>query len=199
MFAMLAECLWPCHVEAAMTINLMPWRGAEERRRTRRFRLQLYGALGLAGLLVLAEWSLLGQKTAISQQRRQHIEAAMGDLQRQLPELKRLQQLLAVREAQWEQWQRDRRVGYLMAELFNALVATMVPGVVYQALEVHGERLVLKGVSADSGALDHQIRRLEQSSILSGVELMDVVDSQNRQYFRLGMNFQQQGDDATGA
>ncbi|GEN25745.1 fimbrial protein [Halomonas cupida] len=179
-----------------MTINLMPWREADGRRRTRLFWMQLLSAAGLAVLLALVESLLLDERVSIQRQRQAHIEAVLDELTPQLPEVRRLQQLVAARQARLEQWKRDRRNRYLMAALFNELAATVAPGVVYRAVEVHGERLELRGVSADSGALDLQIRRIEQSPILSGAELVDVVESRGRQYFSLRLSFPDGGDDA---
>lgn len=179
-----------------MTINLMPWREADGRRRTRLFWIQLLSAAGLAVMLVLVESVLLDQQAVIQRQRQVHMEAALDELTPQLPEVRRLQQIVAARQARLAQWKRDRRNRYLMAALLNELAATIAPGVVYRAAEVHGGRLELRGVSTDSGALDLQTRRLEQSSILSRAELVDVVESRGRQYFSLRLSFSDGGDDA---
>lgn len=179
-----------------MTINLMPWREADGRRRTRLFWIQLLGAAGLAVLLVLVESLLLDQRVVIQRQRQAHMEAALDELTPHLLEVRRLQQLVDTREARLERWKGGRRNRYLMAALFNELAATVAPGVVYRAVEVHGGSLELKGVSADSGALDLQVRRLEQSSILSGTELVEVVESRGRQYFSLRSTLPNGGDDA---
>lgn len=177
-----------------VSINLMPWREAEIRRRTRRFWVQVALCAGLAFLLAGGVAAFLRYQVDIAQQRQKYIEAEIDALEPQLSHLRRLKRQLTVREAQLVEWRQELQARRLRVGLFNELAASIEPGVRYQVATMQGESVVLRGDSVDSAALDRQLQRLERSGIFENAELVGAAERDGRQHFTLSMNLTGSGD-----
>ncbi|ALM51399.1 PilN domain-containing protein [Halomonas huangheensis] len=177
-----------------VSINLMPWREAEDRRRARCFWVQVALCAGLAFLLAGGVAAFFRHEVGIAQQRQRHIEAAIEALEPQLNQLRRLRQQVTAREARLMEWRQELQTRRLRVELFNELAASIEPGVRYQVATVRGQSVELRGDSVDSAALDRQLQRLELSDIFERAELTGVVARGGRQHFTLSMSLTMSGD-----
>lgn len=159
-------------------INLLPWR--EERRV--RARNQFYGMLGaavVAGIaLVFLGKTYMDGEIDFQNQRNNHLQAEIRELDRKIAEIERLEQqranLMARREV-IEQLQRSRAQ---MVYLFDELVNTMPDGVYLRGIQQQGQRITLEGRAQSDSRVAAYMRNLEASDWMTGIDLSVVEVTQ---------------------
>lgn len=159
-------------------INLLPWR--EERRV--RARNQFYGMLGaavVAGIaLVFMGKTYMDGEIDFQNQRNNHLQTEIRELDRKIAEIERLEQQranLMARRAVIEELQRSRAQ---MVYLFDELVNTMPDGVYLRAIQQQGQRITLEGRAQSDSRVAAYMRNLEASEWMTGIDLSVVEVTQ---------------------
>ncbi|HSN69888.1 MAG TPA: PilN domain-containing protein [Steroidobacteraceae bacterium] len=158
------------------TINLLPWRDAERKRRRQEFMLGTVAALAGAGLVwLLVNWQF---ESAIEYQngRNQYLRNEIAELDKQITEilgLEQQKQRLIARMEIIEQLQRSRPE---VVHLFDQLVRTLPEGVYLTSVVQNNKRLQLKGVAQSSTRVSTYMRNLDASEWLENPAL-EVVQT----------------------
>ncbi|PRY65129.1 type IV pilus assembly protein PilN [Vreelandella songnenensis] len=146
----------------SMSINLLPWREARRRKRTRHFYIimLLVGALGaLVGGAIAHGYQ---QKLASQQARNAHIKSQIALFEHELAEAERHHQAIARLERQLVFFRRLLEARPQTLNLFNDLAASHVAGVTYQRLERRHGKLSATAVADSEHQVSEQLRRLAQ-------------------------------------
>lgn len=152
-------------------INLLPWRAERRKQRQKEFMTTLaFSALAAAllGFLIVNYYS---RQIGGQQERNQFLQQKIEDVQKQLTEIKSLEekkaQLLKRKEI-IEKLQSDRSQ---MVHLFDSLVRTIPDGVVLTSIKQEGEKLTLEGRSQSNARVSAYLRNLESSGWMTKPEL----------------------------
>ena len=160
----------------SITINLLPWREARREKRTRRF----YGVVVLmlvAGIaLGLGVAQLYQQKLAAQQQRNAYITQHIERLNNEIADVQRYQQTAERLGEQLTLFQPLQAERISTVQLFNAIAASAVDGVVYQRLTRTGEQVSVSAMAGSERQVSDQLRQLASVPEL-GVPLLSEVTS----------------------
>lgn len=155
-------------------INLLPWR--EERRKQR--QQQFYTALSISVLGTIAAvyfWNGSVQNSIEYQQiRNQHLQHETVELDRQISEIRDLQdtkkQLLA-RMNVIEHLQEQRSV---IVHLFDELVNTLPDGVYLSSIQQSGNTLTINGNAQSNARVSTYMKQLDASPWFADPELLVI-------------------------
>ncbi len=157
-------------------INLLPWRAAQRRERTRRFYLTIAAAAALTLALVGYLHHRISGQIQIQQTRNDYLVQQIAALDRQIGEIRNLEQrkkALLERMAVIQSLQASRP---LMVHLFEEVARATPDGVQLLKLEQHDDRLRLEGVADTNARVSTFMRNLEASPYLDAPEL-EVIDA----------------------
>ena len=158
------------------TLNLLPWREAQRRRRNRLFSLQLGGTFAAA-------WALIGafvvhfEDVATGQRARNALlEDRVAEFERRVEEVERLRQRGRALTGRIEFIQALEPQRGSLARVLEAMVNTLPVGVHYQAVALRGDVLALRGVTASSQGVPALMRNLQQSPWFAAPTLLSIQD-----------------------
>ncbi|MBZ5487191.1 fimbrial assembly protein [Halomonas aquamarina] len=140
----------------SVMINLLPWREARRRQRTRHFycSMLLVGALGAAvgGVMVHAYQHMLANQQA----RNAHLTSQIALFEQEIDEAERHHQAIARLERQLGLFRRLIEARPQTLHLFNDLAASQVVGVTYQRLERrHGKLSATVAAKSENQVAEH--------------------------------------------
>ena len=158
------------------TLNLLPWRAAQRRRRNRLFGLQLGGAFAAA-------WALIGafvvhfEGVATGQRARNALlEDRVAEFERRVEEVEHLWQRRRALMGRIESIQALEPQRGSLARVFEAMVNTLPVGVHYEAVALRGDVLALRGVTASGQGVPALMRNLQQSPWFAAPKLLSIQD-----------------------
>jgi type IV pilus assembly protein PilN len=161
------------------SINLLPWREAERKRRQREFGVALGGAV-VAGIAVIM-LTMLAFSQMISGQkaRNDRLTAEIVELEKSIEEidgLERQKERLLARMEIIEQLQKSRPE---IVHLFDEMVRQLPEGVYLTGMKQTGARVEIRGVAQSSTRVSALMRSVDSSQWLSDPEVERVETTQS--------------------
>ncbi len=161
------------------SINLLPWREAERKKRQRDFGVAMGGAV-VAGVLVVVLTMLLFNSMINAQERRnQRLTAEIKELEKSITEidgLERQKERLLARMEIIEQLQKSRPE---IVHLFDEMSRRLPEGVYLTGLKQQGTRVEIRGVAQSSTRVSALMRQIDTSDWLMDPEVDKVETTQS--------------------
>ncbi|WP_440996385.1 PilN domain-containing protein [Arhodomonas sp. SL1] len=168
----------------ATRINLLPWREAERKRRQQRF----YTLIGAAALVGVAIWFAghwyLGDRIDYQQQRNRLLENEIASLERQIVEIRKLEETKERLIARMEVIQELQRGRPRIVHLFEQFVTTLPDGLYLTSLQDQDNRITIEGVAESNARISRYMENLDDSDWLTDPDL-SVIEVENRNGQRL--------------
>jgi len=161
------------------TINLLPWREAERKRRRQEFVVATVAALVLAGVITLLVNGLFQSAINAQNARNQVLKNEIAELDKQIAEilgLEQQKQRLLSRMEVIEHLQRSRPEA---VHLVDQLVRTLPDGVYLTSVTQTDRRIQLKGVAQSSTRVSAYMRNIDASEWLTDPAL-EVVETKGQ-------------------
>ena len=161
------------------SINLLPWREAERKKRQRDFGVAMGGAVVAAIAVVLL--SMFAFKSMISAQEAKNarLTAEIKELEKSITEidgLERQKERLLARMEIIEQLQKSRPE---IVHLFDEMTRQLPEGVYLTGLKQTGNRVELRGVAESSTRVSALMRQIDASDWLMDPEVDKVETTQS--------------------
>lgn len=158
-------------------VNLLPWRDGHRRRRNRLFGLQLGGAFA-AALTLIGCLALHLDGVADGQRKRNDfLQGKVAEFDRRIDEVERLRSRRRELEVRIEAIQalevRRGAVVRMLEELANTLPA----GLHYQAMDLRGDVLALRGLATSNQDVSALMRNLQESPWFAEPRLLNIKDA----------------------
>ena len=158
-------------------INLLPWRNRQRLRRNWLFGLQL-GAAFAAALALTGAIALQLDGVADEQRRRNALlEGKLAEFDRRIAEVERLRLLrreLGIRIGAIQALEARRGA---VARVLEEIVNTLPASVHYQAMDLRGDVLALRGVAASNQGVSALMRNLQDSPWFAAPRLLSIKDA----------------------
>jgi type IV pilus assembly protein PilN len=184
-------------------INLLPWREAERKRRQR--ELATITAASVAATLVIGVGVHLQLNHLISlqQERNRFLEQEISMLDRQIGEIRKLEQTKANLLARMDVIQRLQQSRPEIVHLFDELVKAIPDGVYLTKESQHGKSIVVEGRAQSNARVSAFMRNIDASTWLGNAHLL-VIRQKGRtasglSEFRLRFNQKEPSSSAPGA
>ncbi len=161
------------------SINLLPWREVRRKDRQKTFNLRLLLAAIVGVVVLLGMWGLISGAVSNQQARNSYLQAQVAQMDKQIAEIKDLQQTrarLLARMQIIEQLQQSRPTE---VHLFDQLVRTLPPGVYLTQVTQNGDKLQLQGVAESSARVSTYLRNID-NSLWMGDPNLEVVQKDPR-------------------
>jgi type IV pilus assembly protein PilN len=176
-------------------INLLPWREQLRRRHKQRFFGLVVAAISIA---MLSQWfagHYLFNQAQLQQSRLAYLNQYISQLDQRINPLKGLEQnhkALLNRLQVVEQLQQLRNT---TTDFMNALPSFIPQGVYVDKINMSGQQIKISGISETTSRLASMLDRLENSPLLSNIEMHSIVHGQIRfgkkfQTFNVSFDFQ---------
>jgi len=161
------------------SINLLPWREAERKKRQRDFGISMGGAV-IAGVTVIV-LAMVAYSQMISAQnaRNDRLEVEIQELEKSIAEidgLERQKERLLARMEIIEQLQKSRPE---IVHLFDELARQLPEGVYLTGMKQTGNRVEIRGVAQSSTRVSALMRQIDSSEWLSDPDVQRVETTQS--------------------
>ena len=161
------------------SINLLPWREAERKKRQRDFGVAAGGSV-IAGIaVVMLTVFAYSQMIDNQQSRNQRLTSEIKELEKSITEidgLERQKERLLARMEIIEQLQKSRPE---IVHLFDELVKQLPEGVYLTGMQQTGRRVAIRGVAQSSTRVSALMRQIDASDWLSNPEVERVETTQS--------------------
>src|SRR5688572_8787895 len=152
------------------TINLLPWRAEQRKKRQRDFAVASLGAVGVAlAVTVLLHLMVAGWIDA-QNEKNEILNKEIAALDKQITEIVGLDNQKQRLVARMEIIQKLQRSRPEVVHLFDQLVKTLPDGVYLTSIKQNDKRLTLQGVAQSSTRVSVYMRNIEASSKLTEPE-----------------------------
>ncbi|MGI9249376.1 MAG: PilN domain-containing protein [Woeseiaceae bacterium] len=161
------------------SINLLPWREAERKKRQRDFGVAAGGAVVAAIAVVVATIFAYSQMISGQQARNQRLTNEIVELEKSITEidgLERQKERLLARMEIIEELQKSRPE---IVHLFDELVRQLPEGVYLTGMKQTGSRVEIRGVAQSSTRVSALMRQIDSSEWLSDPEVERVETKQS--------------------
>lgn len=155
-------------------INLLPWRAQRRERLKKEFLGILGGVAGAALVVVVLAHSYVNSQIDYQSDRNQYLSRAIVELDKQVKEIKTLQQRrteLKDRMAAIQGLQGTRPV---IVRIFDEIVRTLPEGVYFKSLKSAGKTITIQGTAESNNRVSSLMRKLDQSAWFAGPNLRGV-------------------------
>ena len=160
------------------SINLLPWREAERKKRQRDFGVAMGGAV-IAGIAVIMVTMLIySQMISGQQSRNQRLTDEIVELEKSIEEiddLERQKERMLARMEIIEQLQKSRPE---IVHLFDEIVRQLPEGVYLTGMKQTGSRVEIRGVAQSSTRVSALMRRIDSSDWMGDPEVERVETRQ---------------------
>lgn len=156
-------------------INLLPWREEARKAKQQQFIVILAVSCVLAFGVMFGVSTYFGKRVEGQLKRNAFIESELKILDQKIAEIKVLEQTkadLQQRMALIEQLQSSRNLG---TQVFSEVAKTVPAGIYLAELEKKGDALLIVGKSESNNRLSHMIRQIEESELMSFVNLQSIT------------------------
>ena len=156
------------------SINLLPWREAERKRRQREFGVAMGGAIVAAIAVVMLTMLAYSQMIAGQKARNDRLTAEIVELEKSIEEidgLERQKERLLARMEIIEQLQKSRPE---IVHLFDEVVRQLPEGVYLTGMKQTGARVEIRGVAQSSTRVSALMRQIDASDWLTDPEVERV-------------------------
>ena len=158
-------------------VNLLPWRDGQRRRRNRLFGLQLGGVFA-AALALIGSLALHLDGVADGQRKRNDfLQENIAEFDRRNEEVERLghrRRELGVRIEAIQALEARRGTAVRMLE---EIVNTLPGGVHYQAMDLRGDVLALRGVASSNQGVSALMRNLQECPWFAEPRLLNIKEA----------------------
>ncbi|MDH3490421.1 MAG: PilN domain-containing protein [Gammaproteobacteria bacterium] len=161
------------------SINLLPWREAERKKRQRDFGVATAGAVVAAIAVVVATIFAYSQMISGQESRNARLTAEIVELEKSISEingLERQKERLLARMEIIEELQKSRPE---IVHLFDELVRQLPEGVYLTGMKQTGSRVEIRGVAQSSTRVSALMRQIDASDWLSDPEVERVETKQS--------------------
>ena len=161
------------------SINLLPWREEERKKRQRDFGVAAGGAVVAAIALVMVTMFAYSQMISNQQTRNQRLTNEIVELEKSIAEidgLERQKERLLARMEIIEELQKSRPE---IVHLFDELVRQLPEGVYLTGLKQTGSRVEIRGVAQSSTRVSALMRQIDASAWLGDPEVERVETTQS--------------------
>ena len=161
------------------SINLLPWREAERKKRQREFGIALAGALIAAIAVTMLTVLVYSQMIDSQELRNDRLTAEIKELEKSIAEidgLERQKERLLARMEIIEELQKSRPE---IVHLFDEVVRQLPEGVYLTGLKQTGSRVEMRGVAQSSTRVSALMRQIDASDWLSDPEVERVETTQS--------------------
>ena len=161
------------------SINLLPWREAERKRRQREFGVALGGAVVAGIAVVMLTMLAFSQMISGQKARNDRLTAEIVELEKSIEEidgLERQKERLLARMEIIEQLQKSRPE---IVHLFDEVVRQLPEGVYLTGMRQTGARVEIRGVAQSSTRVSALMRSIDSSEWLSDPEVERVETTQS--------------------
>ena len=175
------------------SINLLPWREAERKRRQREFGVAMGGAIVAAIAVVMLTMLAYSQMIAGQKARNDRLTAEIVELERSIAEidgLERQKERLLARMEIIEQLQKSRPE---IVHLFDEVVRQLPEGVYLTGMKQTGTRVEIRGVAQSSTRVSALMRQIDSSEWMADpeVERVETKQSGNSRQSEFGVYLRQ--------
>ena len=158
-------------------VNLLPWRDGQRRRRNRLFALQLGGAVA-AALAVIGSFAVHLDGVAEGQRMRNaFLEENIAEFEWRIEEFERLRQRRRELIDRIEAILALEAQRGAVARVLEEMVSTLPVGVHYQAMDLRGDVLALRGVAANNQGVPALMRNFQESPWFTTPKLLGIQDA----------------------
>ena len=161
------------------SINLLPWREAERKKRQRDFGVAMGGAV-IAGIaFVMLTMFAYSQMISAQESRNTRLANEIAELEKSITEidnLERQKERLIARMEIIEQLQKSRPE---IVHLFDELVRQLPEGVYLTGIKQTGSRVEIRGVAQSSTRVSALMRQIDSSTWLGDPEVERVETTQS--------------------
>ena len=161
------------------SINLLPWREAERKKRQRDFGVAVGGAVVAAIAVVMLAILVFNQMIGNQRARNDRLTAEIVELEQAIEEidgLERQKERLLARMEIIEELQKSRPE---IVHLFDELVRQLPEGVYLTGLKQTGARVEIRGVAQSSTRVSALMRQIDSSEWLDDPEVERVETTQS--------------------
>jgi len=160
------------------SINLLPWREAERKKRQREFGVAMGGAVVAAIAVILATMFAYTQMIDSQKDRNQRLTDEIAELEKSITEIDGLERQKERLLARMEVIDRLQKSRPEIVHLFDELVRQLPEGVYLTGLKQTGTRIELRGVAQSSTRVSALMRQIDASGWLSDPEVERVETTQ---------------------
>jgi len=160
------------------SINLLPWREAERKKRQRDFGVAAGGAVVAAIAFIVGTMFAYSQMISNQEDRNQRLTDEIVELEKSITEidgLERQKERLLARMEIIEELQKSRPE---IVHLFDELVKQLPEGVYLTGMKQTGARVEIRGVAQSSTRVSALMRQIDASDWLSDPEVERVETTQ---------------------
>ncbi len=161
------------------SINLLPWREAERKKRQRDFGVASGGAVIVAIAVVMGTIFTYSQMIDNQQSRNQRLTTEIKELEKSITEidgLERQKERLLARMEIIEELQKSRPE---IVHLFEELVRQLPEGVYLTGMKQTGSRVEIRGIAQSSTRVSALMRQIDASDWLGDPEVERVETTQS--------------------
>ena len=161
------------------SINLLPWREAERKKRQRDFGVAMGGALVAAIAVVMLSMLSYSQMIANQKARNQRLTDEIVELEKSITEidgLERQKERLLARMEIIDQLQKSRPE---IVHLFDEMVRQLPEGVYLTGMKQTGTRVEIRGVAQSSTRVSALMRQIDSSEWMADPEVERVETTQS--------------------
>ena len=163
------------------SINLLPWREAERKRRQREFGVAAAGAVVAAVVVLMLTMFSYSQMISAQEAKNQRLTDEIKELEKSITEidgLERQKERLLARMEIIEQLQKSRPE---IVHLFDEVTRQLPEGVYLTGLKQTGDRVEIRGVAQSSTRVSALMRQIDASEWLDDpdVEKVETTTSQS--------------------
>ena len=161
------------------SINLLPWREAERKKRQRDFGVAMGGAVIVGIALVMLTMFAYSQMISAQESRNTRLTNEIAELEKSITEidnLERQKERLIARMEIIEQLQKSRPE---IVHLFDELVRQLPEGVYLTGMKQTGSRVEIRGIAQSSTRVSALMRQIDASDWLGDPEVERVETKQS--------------------
>ena len=161
------------------SINLLPWREAERKKRQRDFGVAMGGSLIAAVAVIMLAMFAYNQMIADQKSRNQRLTNEIVELEKSIAEidgLERQKERLLARMEIIEQLQKSRPE---IVHLFDEIVRQLPEGVYLTGMKQTGARVEIRGVAQSSTRVSALMRQIDASEWMADPEVERVETKQS--------------------
>jgi type IV pilus assembly protein PilN len=161
------------------SINLLPWREEERKKRQRDFGVAMGGAVVAAIAVIMLAMFAFSQMISLQESRNDRLTSEIAELEKSIQEidgLERQKERLLARMEIIEQLQKSRPE---IVHLFDELVRQLPEGVYLTSMKQTGSRVEIRGVAQSSTRVSALMRQIDASEWLSDPEVERVETKQS--------------------
>lgn len=155
-------------------INLLPWREERRKQRQQEFVAMLIFAVLVAGLIFWLWKGVVEDHIADQQTRNNHIQSEIAKLDKQIEEIKALQERREELVARMQVIQDLQGNRPTIVYVFDQLVRTLPDGVYYSSVERKGNTYTINGVAESNNRISRLMRNFEASPWFVEPSLLNV-------------------------